>query len=155
MESDRQSSIDILFLSGLLKKPFIPELRHSCFVDSWQSALRATTTRILADVHNTVVESGSSLGKSTDTLRFPSRTRSRLQASTPSHIGMSRRIRRHMRKSSEDPTMLTMVEQRDAEIPGLVALPFCDGFLPIGSGNHVEVVPFQLLHKKLLGDRIV
>ena len=33
-----------LFFSGLLKKPFIPALKHSCLVDSWQSALRATTT---------------------------------------------------------------------------------------------------------------
>ena len=32
------------FFKGLLKKAFMPALKHSCFVDSWQSALSATTT---------------------------------------------------------------------------------------------------------------
>ena len=106
-------------------------------------------------VTDTMFETGSSLGKSTDTLRFPSRTRSRLQASTPSHIGMSRQVRRQMRRSQECYKIPTMIEQRDTEIPGLVTLPFREGLLPIGGGDDVEVVPLQLLHEKLLGDRVV
>ena len=38
---------DILRFKGLLKNEFIPALRHNCFVDSWQSALKATTVMIV------------------------------------------------------------------------------------------------------------
>ena len=59
------------FLSGLLKKPFMPALMQSFFVDSWQSALSAT------------------IGSTTGDLRLFSSMRSRFVASTPSQMGMS------------------------------------------------------------------
>ena len=62
---------DSRFLSGLLKKPFMPALMQSFFVDSWQSALSAT------------------IGSTTGDLRLFSSMRSRFVASTPSQIGMS------------------------------------------------------------------
>ena len=36
-------TMSIPFFKGLLKKAFMPALKQSCFVDSWQSALSATT----------------------------------------------------------------------------------------------------------------
>jgi hypothetical protein len=41
------SVIYILLFKGLLKNAFIPALRHNCFVESWQSALNATTENSL------------------------------------------------------------------------------------------------------------
>lgn len=70
----------------------MPAFKHSCFVDSWQSALKAMTWRT-ADVGVSIMslssQATSLLGSRISYPRSTSSARIRLAASTPSHTGIS------------------------------------------------------------------
>lgn len=69
-------------------------------------------------------EAPNLLGNRVGTFRFPSSIRIRLQASTPSHIGISTEYFIRMERDAGSSCQLTMVEQCSAEVPRLVSLPF-------------------------------
>lgn len=79
-----------VLLAGFERKASIPEFKQSCFVDSWQSALKAMTYKTedmsLSSMRTSQV---TSLLGSASYPRSASSARIRLAASTPSHIGIS------------------------------------------------------------------
>jgi len=79
-----------VLLAGFERKASIPELKHSCFVESWQSALKAMTYKTKDMSLNSMRTSqATSLLGNASYPRSASSARIRLAASTPSHIGIS------------------------------------------------------------------
>ena len=83
----------VLF-AGFERKASIPAFKHNCFVDSWQSALKAITYRV-EDMSSSITRMSqitSLLGNMVSYPRSTSSARIRLEASTPSHTGISEKL---------------------------------------------------------------
>lgn len=119
------------FRSGLLKNKSIPALKHSFFVDSWQSALNATTRTMSHETKSAPFRKiceEHSLGSLHETFRFSSRKRILLHASIPSHKGISSRVSAigvYSAWNIDAHPELTMIEQGHAEVSRFTRLPFC------------------------------